>query len=243
MFKLENVLQLKENEDVRMVSKRHAITLLPSLLFACILIAAPFFFLFPLFSTGPTGIVAFLVLVVVGFILAWRTFATWDGDALIITSDRIIKVTQTGIFSRTVNEIAAENVSEASWEKKGFIGHLCNYGNVLIGSGKKCEAKNVPKPQEVHALIQEIVDTSKKERTRPDQDRSKRIERVQDMLEEMDDATLRKIERLLKTEDRTETVRSLFQTGDTKKESERDISIKKLFGSSSDTNKLKPLDE
>lgn len=226
-----------------MVTKRHAVTVVPRLLIAFLLIVVPFFFLFPLFGTGPTGIVMFLVLIIVGLIMAWRTFAMWDGDVFVVSNLRFIKVNQTGIFSRTVNEIAAENIVEISWEKKGIFGHIFNYGNLIISAVQTVEMKYVPRPQEVHALVQEVIDIIKKHETIKKSDKEDRVNKLKDMLEDMDEEELRKFERAIKDEDRKETVKELFKSVDDKKDEDREISVKKLFGSDDESNKLKPIDD
>ena len=70
MIRLEEVIQLKEGEEVKALMRRHVVTLLPQLVAASVLIVAPFFFLFPLFTSGPAGIVLFGVLVLVGVLVA-----------------------------------------------------------------------------------------------------------------------------------------------------------------------------
>jgi len=243
MLKLDNVLQLKEDEEIRMVSKRHAVTILPNLFVAFLLIVVPFFFLFPLFGTGPTGVVAFLVLILAGLIIAWRTFAMWDGDALVISSLRIIKVNQTGIFSRTVSEMGAENVKEASWEKKGLFGHVFNYGNLNIAAVQTIKMRHVPRPQEVHALIQEVTDALKKHEAIKKSDHEERVNKLRSMIEDMDDEKLKEIERSIEKDDRTETVKELFAADDNEEGEEEDIPVKKLFGTDDESNNLKPLDD
>jgi uncharacterized membrane protein YdbT with pleckstrin-like domain len=242
MFKLEDVLQIKDHEQIRMVAKRHTVTVLPMLLLAFVLIVAPFFFLFPLFSTGPAGIVVFLVLILAGLIVAWRTFAVWDGSAFIVSDARVVRAAQTGIFSRTVNEAALRNVSEVSWEKKGIFGYVFNYGNLNVGGAEKIEVRHIPRPRELHALIQEVADAAKKLELDGERERKTRLESVKKMIEGMDADDLRKIERALKQDDRAGAADAFFAP-DEDKEKEREITVKKLFGSDGDSNKLKPLDD
>ncbi len=253
MFKLEEVIQLKDDEEIRMVTKRHAITIVPMLFLAFLLIVLPFFFLFPLFSTGPTGVVAFLAIVLVGALVAWRTFAMWDGDALIISNLRIIKVTQTGIFSRTVNELAAENISEVSWGKKGIFSHLFNYGTIRSGNSELSEARYIPNPKDAHALIIEIIDLARK-REKKEPDHEARVERVQKLVEDLDDCTLLKIERGLKDGEREDTIKELFGSGesgvgsgdedeDEEEEEEDDEDEKDIAVKDVSEGGLKPLDD
>lgn len=212
MLKLEEVLQLKNGEDVRLIAKRHGITILPGLFVAFLFIVIPFFFLFPLFSSGPAGAVVFLVLILTGLVIAWRTFAMWDGDALIISTCRLVKVVQTGIFSRTVNEIPLSSILEVSWSKKGIGSHVFNYGVVRVLAGQEMLIKKVPQPQQLHALIMDLVDVAKRSPVSDNHLREHRIQKIQKMLNSMDDRMLREVERVLGQGERAETLQQvLFQ--------------------------------
>lgn len=249
MLKLEEVLQLKDGEEIRMVTKRHVVTIVPKLLLSLLLIVGPFFFLFPLFNSGPTGIMLFAVFIAVGIIIAWRTFAMWDGDALIVSTHRVIKVTQTGIFSRTVNELDMKGVTDVSWSRKGLLGYLFNYGLVTVGTTKPFLFRQIPRPRDIHTLIMEIMERlGDKEEPRKEV-REERIERVQKLVEDMDDEELRKLEQGMRSKERAEVVEELFKgTGhraqgteheEEEDDEESDIDVKTLSGSKG----LKPLED
>jgi hypothetical protein len=159
MPRLEDVIQLKDDEEVRAITRRHGITIVPILALALVLIVVPFFFLFPLFSSGPAGIVVFLALVVTGIIIAARTFIIWDGDILVVTNIRIVDVDQQGVFARTVNEIAYESIQDFSWSKKTIIDQILNIGHFTARSASgslNIEAKHVPRPQDLQNLVNDL---------------------------------------------------------------------------------------
>lgn len=91
MFRLEDVLQLKDTEDVKLVVRRHPVSLVPGLGSALLLIVIPFFFLFPLFAWGIPGVGAFMASVVIGIVVAIRTVLVWNADVLIITTLRLVR--------------------------------------------------------------------------------------------------------------------------------------------------------
>src|SRR3989344_2896077 len=223
MFKLEHVLLLKEDEKVKALTKRHALALVPGLALALLLIVAPFFFLFPLFKTGPT------VLIVVGLIVAVRSFVMWDGDVFIVTNLRIVDVDQKGLFSRTVSEVKLSDIQDVSWSKNGIVNALFNVGALKVQTSSGAlviEAVFIPRPQEVHNLVNDLRHDAtppaltKTTATTPHRDDI--LKRVASRIESLDDAELSKLDRTLKQDD-------------------RDIAIKKLFGDGED-EKLKPLD-
>jgi uncharacterized membrane protein YdbT with pleckstrin-like domain len=268
MLRLEEVIQLKNGEEVRMVAKRHAATIIPGLFWAFLFIVIPFFFLFPLFSSGPAGAVVFLVVILTGLIIAWRTFLMWDGDALVITTHRLVKVLQTGIFARTVNEVPLTSVAEVSWSKKGMFGHFLNYGVIRIMAGHEMVIKKIAMPQKLHALIMELTELAKRVHVTDNQLRDHRIAKIQKMLQDLDDRTLREIEQVLVRGGRADGIQqALFhdvmpttpnvvhaaplreysspQDGsypESEEEEDAEVRIKTLFGEDR-TTKLKLMDE
>ncbi|HWQ99654.1 MAG TPA: PH domain-containing protein [Candidatus Methylomirabilis sp.] len=239
MFKLEHVLLLKEDESVRGITKRHGLALLPGLGLALLLIVAPFFFLFPLFRTGPAGVVVFSVVVLVGIFVAVRSFVMWDGDVFIVTDLRIVDVDQKGLFSRTVSEVKLTDIQDVSWSKSGLIDAVFNVGNLKIQTSSGAlviEAAFIPRPQDLHSLVNDLRHAGRSSVTdaamtdKLASDAAKRaatpqrievLKRVASHLEALGDDDLAKLDRTLKQD-------------------ERDITIKKLFGNGTD-DELKPI--
>lgn len=231
MIRLEEVIQLKDGEEVRALARRHVITLLPHLLVAAMLIVAPFFFLFPLFTSGPAGIMVFGVLVCVGAIVAVRSVIMWDGDLLIITNHRIIDVDQQGVFARTVNEIMYTNMQDPAWSKKSPLDFMLGIGRVSARSNSgslTIEATHVPHPKELHQLVSELAHRAmagtdkishepEPPRDLPDNKREL-VDRVSKQIAGMDEEALKKL-------------------ADTLKGNTQDIAIAKVFGNNGATLK------
>lgn len=237
MPKLEEVIQLKEDEEVRAITRRHGITIVPPLALALLLIVAPFFFLFPLFSTGPAGVMVFAVGIVVGGIIALRTLVMWDGDIIIVTNRRIVDVDQKGVFARTVNEIAFENIQDFSWSKSNILDQILNIGNFKARSASgslTIEARYIPRPQDLQNLLNDMrmEATDRGVRSAPRMEaatspqRAALLKEVASRVGELDDRKLHALARDLKEED-------------------RDIAITKLFGDGVErkADQLKPLDD
>jgi hypothetical protein len=252
MFKLEDVLLLKDDEEIRAITRRHGLTLVPMLLLALLLIVGPFFFLFPLFSTGPAGILMFGVLVLVGIFIAIREFMMWDGDVFIVTNMRVVNVDQKGMFARTVSEVKLDDIHDASWSKNGIVHAVFNLGNVLIqGSALTLTAKSVPMPKDLHSLINDLRQAMKPKRTDLAPQRAAVMKHITIQLESLDDTALSDLDQTLKHDDRDVTIKKLF--GDdgedglkpaepSLKSDDRDMTIRKLFGDDGE-NGLKPLDD
>lgn len=227
MLRLDDVLQVHDGEEVRVITRRHAITLIPSLVLALLLIVAPFFFLFPLFASGPVGIVVFAIVVFVGVAIAFRAFIIWDGNALIATTERVVEVQQEGVFARTVNEIIYDNVQDISWTKRSPLDMTFNIGIVRIrtvSGGYTIEDPYLPKPQKLQQIINDLYQGVQPKRTDVTPERADLLKKVSERLETLDDKSLDKIIGTLRKDD-------------------RDIAIKKLFGDGAGKKGLKPLED
>jgi hypothetical protein len=223
MPKLEDVIQLKDDEQVKAIARRHGITLVPWLVLALVLIVTPFFFLFPLFGSGPAGIVVFLATVIAGIIVAFRSFMMWDGDLLIVTNQRIVDVDQQGVFARTVNEITYGNIQDLAWSKGSVLDYVLRIGTVRMRSDSgslTIEAKHVAHPQMLQNLINDLWQESIHHRSSapaPFQAQSSGashrddlIKQVAGRVETLDDEGLAKLARTLKAEDREIAITHLF---------------------------------
>jgi membrane protein YdbS with pleckstrin-like domain len=217
MFRLESVLQMKDEENIRVMVRRHLITLAGPLLIAMLLIVVPFFLLFPLFSLGIIGVLIFGALIAAGIALAFRSLYVWDADVLIVTNLRVVDVDQQGFFSRHVSEAPLSSIQDVSWNKKGIWQTLFRMGSIKIqtaGATAVIEAAHVPQPEKVH----EVINDARQEAPRQGQgatpvqnDRRSRIKRIMELLEQVDDNKVVEIESILQRQTRNQAVQSLFE--------------------------------
>jgi len=159
MFHIEDVLQLKDREEVRHVTRRHVLTMFPPLVLALVLIVAPFFLMFPLFAWGFIGVAMFFVAVLIGIGVALRTLLLWDADILIVTNLRLVDVDQRGIFSRSVSEAPLDAIQDVSWSRNGIIQTVFRMGGLKVqtaGATANIEAKDIPHAEAVHELINDL---------------------------------------------------------------------------------------
>ncbi|MFA6099468.1 MAG: PH domain-containing protein [Patescibacteria group bacterium] len=218
MFRLESVMQLKDEEQIRAMVRRHAVTLVGKLLLAMVLIVVPFFLLFPLFNLGIFGVIVFAIVILVGVVLAARTLFVWDNDVLIITNQRIVDVDQRGLFSRHVSEASLNMIQDVSWKKQGFWHTLFRMGDVKVqtaGATSTIQGENLPRPEKVHELINDVRNEaphpSAVNATPVEKDRRSRVKHIAVMLEEADDAKVMEVEALLEKQSREKAVQSFFE--------------------------------
>lgn len=78
----------------------------------------------------------------------------------LLTSKRVIDVTQKGLFGRETNELAITAIEDGSYKQTGLFATIFNYGDVILqtasGGSKDTSGfifKNIPNPSRVHKII------------------------------------------------------------------------------------------
>ena len=205
MFHLEDVLQLKEGENVVRLTRRHILTLAPPLLLALVLIVLPFFLLFPLFDLGVIGVVMFAAAVLFGIGVAYRGVMLWDADVLILTTHRLVDVDQKGLFTRNVTEAQLANIQDVSWSKKGFWQTVLGMGSVQVqtaGSANKIEAIHIAEPQRLAEFLNDMRHQTSPKKALVDPEKYEKLKVIQQMLQGFSLEELERIETILKARER-----------------------------------------
>lgn len=208
MFHLEDVLQLKDTEDIKLIVRRHPMTLLSGLAIAFACLVIPFFFLFPLFAWGIAGICLFGILLIAGILIAMRSILLWDSDVLVISTLRLVDVDQKGIFSRFVKEAPLSAIQDVAWHRKGLLDTIFRIGtlNVTIPGTGNMMISRVAHPEQIHELINDLRHATTPKRVDLAPDRRERLKKISSLLEALPDETLDRIEAVIRSEDRAETV-------------------------------------
>ncbi len=231
MFHIEDVLQLKDREEVRHVTRRHVLTMFPPLLLALVLIVAPFFLMFPLFAWGIFGVALFFVAVLLGIGTALRTLLLWDADILIVTNLRLVDVDQRGVFARSVSESPLDAIQDVSWSRSGIVQTVFRMGNIKVqtaGATVNIEAKDIPHVETVHELINELRQPSAGRAPSAASapapaaavsgtgDRASKIRNICAMLEKYPEDELNRIETILKARERAAVADAFLKEDGTK---------------------------
>ena len=160
MLSVRDVLQLQEGERVVAVIRRHASSVLPGFGAAGLLIAIPFFFLFPLVRLGFIGAAVISLFLAGGIFFALKTLLLWDANALIATDRRVVIVRQKSPWDRQVTEWPLYGLS-VTVEKQGLLDSLFRTGRLsMLGAGASVPAfiSGVARPDQVAALLQKMRD-------------------------------------------------------------------------------------
>lgn len=88
------------------------------------------------------------------------TWYRWWNDLYILTTQRLIDVDQPGIFHRLVTELPLENVQDATFELRGVVQTLLNYGTITVMSASgstQIDIAGVTDPQMVQQSVLRAV--------------------------------------------------------------------------------------
>lgn len=79
----------------------------------------------------------------------------------IITSLRVVDVSQEGLFSHTVSELHIDKIEDATSQVNGILGTIFNYGGVYVqtaGTVERFEFHNVPNPAGIEKLVLDLYE-------------------------------------------------------------------------------------
>ena len=101
----------------------------------------------------------FNILLIAGFLMRFHDYYL---SVQIITTERIIDVTQNGLFGREVNELSYDKIEDATHRQNGILATMFNYGDVVIQTAASASLKtsgfvfkNIPNPAQTHKIIME----------------------------------------------------------------------------------------
>ncbi|MFA5047595.1 MAG: hypothetical protein WC516_00975 [Patescibacteria group bacterium] len=139
--KLFRNIRFKAGEKIKKVVRRSVGSWFWPMLLSVLLIVLAFFFIYPLFLQGILGVVGFCVLLLVGLILAWRTYSKHYFTALIMTDRRLIDVDQCGLFGCDISEALYSKIDEVYSKSGGLWGAIFGWGDVYVGLSSEANVK------------------------------------------------------------------------------------------------------
>ncbi len=213
MFHVHDVAPLREGERIQGMIRRHVVTLLPMLSLSALFIITPFFFLFPLLRAGSIGAITLVLSVAIGLSLALRAIHLWDADVLIVTTERVIDVDQSGVWARQVAEIPLGAIHDIRWERRGFHEALFRLGTVRLSAAmppSEVVVSHIAHPERVEAWLQELchpkLASTGKDGVSHDTSLSRR-EHIQWLLVQASEPTLVEVEALLANQSKADDER------------------------------------
>lgn len=174
MINLSKLAHAAPDEQTMFFLRPHWFVLLPLILaFAVILIlpaaawfgvriASPFFFDVP--GYAPLYVLGASIFFLFAWLFLFQNFIDFFLDIWVITTHRIIDITQTGMFGRTTAELTLDRVQDVTSEVNGFIHTVFDYGTIYIqtaGERERFTFENIPRPTHI---AKQILDLAAKRR-------------------------------------------------------------------------------
>ena len=149
-------------EKILVLLRRHPITNVGWILTTLALIFVPFFLVFFNVNLLPGNFVFVTVLFWYVFLFgfAFEKFLVWYFNVFLITDERVIDYDFYSLLYKRVSAAKIDNIEDVTFEMGGVASSLINYGNVFIQTAaetREIEFHNVPKPELVVKLLNELI--------------------------------------------------------------------------------------
>lgn len=158
-------------EEVILLVRQHIATKLSWSLRLLLMVASPplvywgLVVKLDLFSSMPLRcfIVAGCVWYLLSVAYAFTQFLHWFFNLYIVTDRRIIDIDYWGFLHYEISEASLRSVQDVTYNVKGAMGVLFNYGNVYVQTAaahERVDFISVPSPEKVHDIITDLVHAS-----------------------------------------------------------------------------------
>lgn len=158
-----------------MFVRKQWIGFVPVVIIFAVLFLAPFFVL----AIGPIADLTMsttqfgrdlLILVLLAYYLSAITFiiASWIAyyyNILVVSDERVVEISQNGLFNRSVNELVFEQVEDVSSIVKGMINTIFDLGTLDIqtaGPQRNFVIKDIGRVNDIVAIILDLSSQAKK---------------------------------------------------------------------------------
>lgn len=127
-----------DDEDVQLVFKKHPVVMRKGLIFGSLAVIFPMLYLLvaeSLFRRPPTMVTLYICLgiglVLMGIILL-PYWISWNYSVYIMTDQRLIQITQKGLFKRSMVAIGLDQVQMVNYEIDGLEETLLGFGTIVV---------------------------------------------------------------------------------------------------------------
>ncbi|HTM68520.1 MAG TPA: PH domain-containing protein [Candidatus Binatia bacterium] len=175
MIDLDHLIDKKPEEKIIFQMRSHWILFLGELVLLWVLAALPiglyvvFSGVWPSILIGTLSKPILVLMTSAYYLMLWTFFITkfidYYLDVYLVTTDRVLDVSQQGMFARTVSELDLARVQDVTSEVKGILRSLMNFGNVYIetaGAKERFIFEDVKHPDLIRKRLLELVEDDRK---------------------------------------------------------------------------------
>ena len=180
MIDLDHLINKKPGEKIVFQMRSHWILFAAELLLLIVLATLPvglyvvFQGVWPSLLIGTISKPILVLMTSAYYLMLWLFFITkfidYYLDVYLVTSDRVLDVSQQGMFARTVSELDLARVQDVTSEVKGVLRSLMNFGNVYIQTAAEKERfifEDVKSPDVIRKRLLELVEADRKQQGDP----------------------------------------------------------------------------
>ncbi len=151
-----------EDEAIDLVFRQHPIVMRRSMIYGLLALTAGMvpFLVWP-FQEWSRWVM--LAGAIVGLLIFSYRLISWYFSVYIITSERLIQITQKGFFNRGVQDISHNRVQSVQYEVKGLQSTLLKFGTISVQTfaGPTITMTYIHKPEEVHQHLNKVIRNAK----------------------------------------------------------------------------------
>lgn len=175
MMDLGHLINAKSHEKIVFQMRSHWILFVGEMLLLVVLAVLPIGLYYVFQGVMPSLLVGTLskpimVLSTSAFyLMLWLFFITkfidYYLDVYLVTTDRVLDVSQQGMFARTVSELDLARVQDVTSEVKGVLRSLLGFGNVYIqtaGEKERFIFEDVAHPDRIRKRLLDLVEEDRK---------------------------------------------------------------------------------
>jgi len=146
-----------EAEEIDFVFRQHPIVMRKHMIFGLLIFALgllPFAF-WPLdqWTWWVAGIGTVIGLIIFGY-----RYLSWHFSVYIISSERLLQITQKGLFDRSVQDISLNRILSVNYEVKGLQATLFKFGTVVVQTyAGDLILKFIYHPEEVQQHLNKLI--------------------------------------------------------------------------------------
>lgn len=146
--------KLNKGEEFVGLARKHWSLIAPRLTISLVIIVFLIIFVNKLymFRDALTISAALSLVYIIYFAYRW---ILWRADYFIITSERIVRISQPGILERSFSEISIGDIEEVAFKRKGIWASMFGYGTVkIILSGERIfKMEHICLPEKIYQAI------------------------------------------------------------------------------------------
>jgi len=156
-----------DEEEIFLAARPHFITNISWICLAIIMLFVPLFFkYFSFLDIFPAQYQFTLRLFwyLFTFMYAFENFLSWYFDVFLVTDERVVDIEFNNLLNKHFAEADLSKIQDVSSSVRGVLGTFLNYGNVLIQTASETNQitfENVPNPEKIIKLIEELRDLEK----------------------------------------------------------------------------------